>query len=165
MSYIFPTDGRHWRFAKKTKSIQAKPMSSVIVDRIAHRSWLIDTLEGSEPIDLANMLCLGEGGEPWQQTPLALLKKYNVTSIDDNGWLTCTPKPENEVEFFQLEKLMLGMDQPEFVYIQGMFGETVMGTPNLLRCKVGDYVCRQPHDHKDQWVVRQSLFENTYTNL
>lgn len=165
MSYIFPTTGMKWSSAKKTKPLQAKAMLSLIVDTKVYKHFLLDTLEGREPVGEHNIFCIGDSGDAWQQTSKALLKKYDVTNIDDRGWMTCTPKPENSVEFFQLEKSMLGMDQPEFVYIQGHYGENIMGIANLQRCRSGDYVCRQTFDHSDQWVVQKNIFENTYKIL
>ena len=62
----------------------------------------IDTLEAKEPLGAGNFFCIGEAGDVWQQTPKALLKKYDVTGVDgESGALVCTPKPDNEVECFE----------------------------------------------------------------
>ena len=152
---IISTKSANWQRAKKTASIRAKPLSSVIVDAVAARVLLIDTLEGKEPAHTENMLCMGAAGDPWQQSVKALLKKYTVTGIDD-GWLLCEPKPENEVEFYFAESDGV---------IQGLWGETIDGQDNMQRVSVGDAIARQTYDHNDQWVVRRKLFDNTYSVL
>ena len=144
-----------WARAKKTASIKAKPLSSVIVDAVAAKVLLIDTLEGREPANVANMLCMGAAGDPWQQSVKALFKKYDVVGIED-GWLLCNPKPENEVEFYFSESDGV---------IQGLWGETIDGRDNMQRVSKGDAIARQTYDHNDQWVVRRKLFDNTYSVL
>lgn len=142
--------------AKKTRPIQAKPLSSVLVDASVISKFLIGTLEGKEPVTIANLLCVGEVGEPWQQSPKALLKKYDITNITAEGWLVCTPKPENEVEFYFADKAG---------YIVGLWGETIDGVANLQAVAVGDAIARQTYDYNDQWVVRRNLFDATYSVL
>jgi hypothetical protein len=39
-----------WNIAKKTKSIKAKPLISIMVDRNVMNKFLVDTLEGKEPL-------------------------------------------------------------------------------------------------------------------
>lgn len=153
---ILNTDNAVWRRGKKTKGLKAKPLITLIVDRAVVNKFLIDTLEGREPIDSANMFCIGETGDAWQQTAKALLKKYDITGIDADGWMACMPKPENEAEFF--EATTEG-------HIVGLWGATIDGVANLQAFKVGDFICRQPHQHEDQWVVQRKLFLNTYTEL
>lgn len=154
---ILSTDAAIWRRAKKTKGLKAKPLITLIVDKAVVNKFLIDTLEGREPIDSANMFCIGETGDAWQQTAKALLKKYDIVSIDADGWMNCLPKPENEVEFFEVTK--------KEGYIVGLWGAEIDGHKNLQAFVKGDFVCRQPHEHADQWVVRRNLFQNTYTEL
>ena len=157
---ILDTTTSTWLRGKKTKGLKAKPLITLIVDRAVVNKFLIDTLEGREPIDSANMFCIGETGDAWQQTAKALLKKYDITSIDTDGWMNCLPKPENEVEYFEVTA------GTHAQYIVGKWGSTIEGLGvNLQKFNIGDFVCRQPHEHEDQWVVQRNLFLNTYTQL
>lgn len=158
---LVPTAGATWRRAKKTQGIKAKPIVTLLVDRSVMNKFMIDTLEGREPISSDNIFCVGGAGDPWQQSSKALLKKYDVKSIDEDGWMVCEPKPENEVEFFEFT----AADTTSEYVLQGLWGEVIDGEPNRQRLKVGDSVCRQTYDHNDQWVVRRTLFKNTYSEL
>lgn len=154
---ILNTDSAIWLRGKKTKGLRAKPINSLFTAATIIGKFLINTLEGAEPIDPANMFCIGETGDAWQQTPKALLKKYDIVTIDADGWMHCMPKPENEVEFFEVTE--------DAGYIVGHWGATIDGIENLQAFVKGDFICRQPHEHGDQWVVRRTLFLNTYTEL
>ena len=156
---IIDTSSISWGRAKKIHGLRAKPIISLLVDRSVVNCFLIDTLEGREPIGENNIFCIGALGDAWQQTSTALLKKYHVTAIDADGWMICEPKPENEVEFAPFTVTEAG------AFIQGQWGETVDGIANLQRISPGDFICRQPHDHMDQWVVRRKVFVNTYSVL
>ena len=145
-----------WKRAKKTKGLKAKAMVNLLVDRTVVNSFLLDTLEGREPIGPSSMFCIGAAGDAWQQTPKALLKKYDVIDIDNDGLMHCTPKPDNEVQFQECTQ-----DQ----YVTGHWGETVEGTPNQQWCKTGDFILRNPDDITDVWVVQRKLFINTYEVL
>lgn len=145
-----------WKRAKKTKGLRAKPMINLMVDRTVVNKFLLDTLEGREPLGENAMFCIGEAGDAWQQTPKALLKKYDVVDVDNDGWMVCTPKPDNEVQFYEA---------PIGCLITGHWGETIDGVPNQQWCKEGDFVLRNPEDTTDQWVVQRKLFLNTYSVL
>lgn len=153
---------RQWNIAKKTKSIRAKPLSWVFADVSCAGMFKIITLEGDEPVDVPNLLCIGEADEPWQQTKKALLKKYTITDISDDGWMICTPKPENSVEFFVVQPSDVSGDTGTLGII-GQWGGDFDGLKNVQLVSFGDTVCRQPHDHSDQWVVRKVLWESTYS--
>lgn len=156
---ILSTDSALWLHGKKTKGLKAKPMSSLIVDSAVINKFLINTLEGHEPVYVASIFCIGETGDAWQQSIKALLKKYDISTIDENGWMHCTPKPENEVEFFEVAA------GTQATHIVGQWGATIDGVKNLQAFDIGDFICRQPHQHEDQWVVRRLLFNNSYTQL
>ena len=145
-----------WLRAKKTKGLKAKAMINLMVDRTVMSKFLVDTLEAKEPVSPNAMFCIGEAGDAWQQTPKALLKKYDILDVDNDGWMVCQPKPDNEVQFYESE-----VDQ----LVQGQWGETIDGVANLQRCKAGDFVLRNPQDATDQWVVQRKLFLNTYSVL
>jgi hypothetical protein len=162
MFILDTTTNKVWRRGKKTQGLRSKPLVSLIVDKSVVNKFLIDTLEGREPIDSANMFCIGDAGDAWQQTAKALLKKYDIKNIDSDGWMICEPKPENEVEFFQWipDPIPFG-----YTYIKGQWGATIEDVFNLQKIVAGDFVCRQPDNHDDQWVVQCRLFRNTYTEL
>ena len=82
----------HWDIAEKTRPIKAKPAVSLMVDRSVTNKFLIGTLEGREPLGNGSVICLGESNDIWQQMPDNLLEKYNVTGIDEDGWMICNPK-------------------------------------------------------------------------
>ena len=145
-----------WLRAKKNKGLRAKAMINLMVDRTVMSKFLVDTLEAKEPVSPNAMFCIGEAGDAWQQTPKALLKKYDILDVDNDGWMVCQPKPDNEVQFYESE-----VDQ----LVQGQWGETIDGVANLQRCKAGDFVLRNPEDTTDQWVVQRKLFLNTYSVL
>lgn len=145
-----------WRRGKKTKGLKAKAMINLMVDRTVMSKFLVDTLEAKEPVSPNAMFCIGEAGDAWQQTPKALLKKYDILDVDNDGWMICQPKPDNEVEFIEAENEG---------YITGHWGETIGELVNQQKCKKGDFVLRNPQDTTDQWVVDRKLFLNTYTEL
>ena len=168
MNILKTYNGLAWRRGKKTKGLKAKALINLLVDRSIVNKFLIDTLEGREPIDSANIFCIGEAGDAWQQTSKALLKKYDVKAIDNDGWMVCEPKPENEVEFILLSDMFLREQTgcgTQDGYIIGNWGATIDGVENLQAFVTGDYMCRQPHDHSDIWIVRRTLFLNTYSEL
>lgn len=146
-----------WLRAKKTKGLRAKAMVNLIVDQTVVNKFLIDTLEAREPIGPNTIFCIGEAGDAWQQNPQAMLKKYDIKDIDEDGWMVCHPKPDNEVQFY--ENLDTGQ------YITGRWGETINDIPNQQWAKPGDYVLRNPDDITDMWVVQRKLFNNTYSVL
>ncbi len=145
-----------WKRAKKTKGLRAKPMISLLVDRSVMSKFLVDTLEARESVGPNAMFCIGDAGDAWQQMPKSLLSKYDVTDVDDDGWMVCIPKPGNEVQFYEAKN---------DGYITGRWGETVDGKENQQRFSVGDFVLRNPEDQDDMWVVQRKIFLNTYAEL
>lgn len=166
---ILDTKGLKWSIAKKTKPLRAKPMVTLLVDKSVATKFLIDTLEGREPIGPDAMFCIGEGGDAWQQTPSKLLKKYDVTDIDTDGWMVCTPKSENSVEFFVVTREWLQLNAPHipdgYGYVVGTWGETIDGNVNLQKFFAGDAIVRNREDTIDQWVVRRKIWNNSYTEI
>jgi len=53
--------------AKKTKPMRAIHMSRVFADPIFAKMFLVNAIEGAEPIDSDAILCIGEAGDVWQQ--------------------------------------------------------------------------------------------------
>jgi hypothetical protein len=144
------------RIAKKTKGVRAKPIVNLIVDRTVLNKFLVDTLEAREPVSADAIMCIGECNDAWQQTASSLLKKYTVESIDPDGWMVCTPKPDASVEFFEATA---------DCYVRGLWGQTIDGVPNLQRAAAGDAVVRSRSDPTDMWVVARKIWRNTYTEL
>ena len=97
---------KDWKVASKTQPIKAKPLITLLVDRTVTSKFLVDTLEGKEPLGDGVVICVGGAGDAWQQMPKKLLAKYDVTAIDDNGWMICTPKPDNAVNCIGVTKLL-----------------------------------------------------------
>lgn len=148
--------------AKKTQGLRAKHISATVSDPSILNSLLVRTLEGVGAIGPNVMYCVGILGDVWLQNATNLLKKYDLIKIDEQGWLHFMPKPENEVEFFEVTADMLGADGG---YLIGLWGDTIDGVQNCQKVLVGDFVARQVFDHNDQWVVKRKIWLNSYTKL
>ena len=151
--------GVPWRIGRKTKSLRAKPMVSLLVDRGVISKFLIDTLEAREPVSADTVFCIGETNDAWQQTAKKLLAKYTVEAIDADGWMVCVPKPDNSVEFFEVPADW----QPGCII--GLWGETIGSAKNVQRFDGGDFIARNREDHNDTWVVRRKIWLNSYTEI
>jgi len=165
-----------WSKASKTKPVKAKPLVTLLVDKTVVNKFLVATLEGNEPLGDGVVICIGKSGDVWQQTPKKLLQKYNVTSIDNDGWMVCEPKPDNVVNCIQVKNaltLSFAAEAPDEAmykahdfYIHGLWGATVPGFgDNIQWGDNGDYVCQNQTDTSDVWIVKQKIFENTYKIL
>jgi len=159
MTALSTTNIASWAIASKTKGLKAKHIKTLIVDQSILSHFLVSTLEGEEQLGRDNIICIGENDDAWQQTQAALLKKYNIVSFDSDGWMICEPKPENSVEFVEVTFSMT--NEQESFYIVGTWGKESPEGP-IQFGRVGDIICRQPHDHTDTWVVKRKLFDNTY---
>lgn len=160
MQQLFPDTFTNWRIGKKVRPLRAKPLINLVVDRSVSSKFLVDTLEGKEPLGDGAVICIGEAGDAWQQMPAKLLAKYTVTSIDSEGWMVCEPRPDNAVEVVCVEKEDIEAEQ---FFVIGQWGETLEdGTKNVQRGTVGDYICRNRTDPTDVWVVRRKIFNNSY---
>lgn len=162
-----------WNIGKKTKNIKAKALISIMVDKNVMAKFLVDTLEGKEPLGDGAVICLGGSNDIWQQMPMKLLKKYDIIDIDTDGWMVCKPKPDNSVECVEItEELkqvtdssdMLVGDKEEF-FIVGLWGEEMMlldQKVQIQRADIGDFICRNREDKSDVWIVKKKIFRNTY---
>src|SRR5512137_2220959 len=101
-----------WSVATKTRPLRAKPLINLLVDRSVTNKFLVDTLEGREPLGDGVVICIGEAGDTWQQMPKKLLAKYDVTSLDNDGWMVCTPKPDNAVNVIEVTGDFLTSGKP-----------------------------------------------------
>ena len=153
-----------WKIASKTRPIKAKPLISLLVDRKVASKFLVDTLEGHEPLGDGSIICLGEAGDIWQQTQGKLLQKYVVKSIDADGWMDCEPLPDNAVNCFEVIDLATdaGITPNPTFTIVGQWGATVNGEKNVQTGVVGDFICQNRTDPTDVWRVARKLFLNTY---
>lgn len=149
-----------WAIASKTRPIRAKPLISLLVDKSVTGKFLVDTLEGKEPLGDGVVICIGEAGDTWQQMPNKLLAKYRVTSIDVDGWMVCEPLPDNAVNVMEITADQCDADGT--FYIIGQWGATIGNEKNVQAGIAGDFVCRNRTDHSDIWVVNRKLFLNTY---
>jgi hypothetical protein len=150
----------NWRVASKTRPIKAKPLISLLVDRTVASKFLVDTLEGKEPLGDGVVICMGEAGDAWQQMPKKLLAKYAVTSIDAEGWMECQPLPDNAVDVIEVDSAQCDADGS--FYIIGQWGATIGDEKNVQIGTAGDFICRNRTDQSDIWIVRRKLFLNTY---
>lgn len=151
---------KNWKIASKTRPIKAKPLVNLLVDRTVASKFLVDTLEGKEPLGDGVVICVGEAGDAWQQMPKKLLQKYVVKAIDKDGWMECEPLPDNAVNCVEVTSDM-AMDNFSII---GQWGATVFdsGEKNVQYGTVGDFICQNQSDHSDIWIVRRKLFLNTY---
>lgn len=161
---IDPTQITNWKIATKTRPIKAKPLISILVDRTVTNKFLVDTLEGKEPLGDGVCICVGEAGDTWQQMPSKILKKYRVVEIDKDGWMVCEPLPDNAVDCMEVSTFMCVVDghNRNVFSIIGHYGETVGEEKNVQYGEAGDFLCRNQTDHTDVWIVRRKLFLNTY---
>lgn len=145
----------NWKIAKKTKNIRSKPLLSIMVDNSIANNFLLNTLEGREPLGDGSVICIGESNDIWQQMPKKLLQKYDVVEIDKDGWMVCKPKPDNSVNCYEVN-----IDVP--FYIKGLWGEE--SEEGLIQKGVsGDYILQDRINPNDVWVVAKKIFTNTYS--
>lgn len=162
-----------WNIGKKTKNIKAKALISIMVDKNMMAKFLVDTLEGKEPLGDGAVICLGECNDIWQQMPMKLLKNYDIIDIDADGWMVCKPKPDNSIECVEItEELkyvtdssdMWVSDKEEF-FIVGLWGEELAildQKVQIQRADIGDFICRNCEDKSDVWIVKKKIFRSTY---
>jgi hypothetical protein len=152
-----------WKKARKEKPMWAKHISAVVVDKLLFTKVLFDTLEGKEPVGDDVMVCFGPLGDVWQQSKKNILKKYNLTDIRSDGWFEFTPKPDNVCLSYQVPH-SYGGQSPNFTII-GKWGETVGLEKNVQTGEFGDYILMSETDAEDMWIVKRTIFENTYSLL
>jgi hypothetical protein len=169
-THLIPTVGATWTRATKVDGLKAKHMGALLTDNTVVSKFLIDTIEGEEPIEPTNMFCIGVTNDAWQQPPRKLLRKYDVIDVTPDGWLVCVPKPDNRIDYFTLtlehvSKFVDARMGDTFV-IQGIYGKTMPGLgENMQELVIGDAICRQVNEFTDQWVVEKSLFARSYKDV
>lgn len=163
-SLLDVTNIRAWKKATKTRPIRAKHVQLVLVDKSIQDKFLLSTIEAIQGIGPGSMICLGESGDIWQQSPETLLKKYTITGFDAEGWSICTPKPDNEVDCYVADKqtfMVLPSDRAGFS-ILARWGEKRKDGTFIQYGNFGDVVCRSQSDPGDVWIVARKLFDSTY---
>ena len=170
---LFPEHwGLRWGLAKKTKPVKAKSMADIVADKSIASKFLLSTLEGIQALAADSMVCVGGDNDAWQQTRKDLLKKYIVTEITEDGWLVCTPKPDNQVHIIELTSEFVepqipadakGMDCS--FEIAGLWGKQVSAVEFVQECALGDFIAQRIEDHRDVWVIRRKVFLATYEIL
>jgi len=161
---------KNWQVAKKTKGIKAKPSISIMVDKSVTSKFLIDTLEGKEPLGDGAVICIGESNDIWQQMPKNLIKKYTVVDVDKDGWMICEPRPDNSVNCVEITNTLTTYDKDwyahEQFFIIGEWGETLQLTPDkevsIQKADIGDFICQNRENPSDIWIVKRKIFINTY---
>ena len=148
-------------------------MVTLLVDKSVMAKFLVDTLEAKEPVTANAMFCVGESNDAWQQTPEKLLKAYDVTAIDSDGWMICVPKPQSSVEFVEVNRALLekhgAWEQFSWAgantFIVGHWGEVIDGIEKLQRFQLGDTIARSREDNTDQWRVAAKIWRSTYIEI
>jgi len=156
---VFEVSGLTWQRATKTKNIRAIHIQVLMAASAPLAKLALEAIEGYQTLKATGVVCEGVDGDFWQQQPDKLLQKYDVVGFDEDGWMICQPKPENEVECY-LTRL-----EGEPFSIIGLWGErhTVGGQVVELQFgEPGDAICRNLKDPKDVWIVARRLFDSTY---
>lgn len=169
-----------WVQVVKHGTMLAKPSCLVVTDTLITKKLLLETLEGEEKLGLNAVICVGPFQDAWQQTASKMLAKYDVTDITGDGWMVCTPKPDNSVygieiteDFYFEGEVMWHIEdiggewnaQDRAFHIRALWGTNRGLPPNQHTVQyghIGDWVLRSPHDPKDVWIVKEKIFRNTY---
>lgn len=149
--------------ATKTANVRMIPVSDLIDSRLIPYV-LLNTLEGNQPIGAADaVLCVGANNEAWQQTRNKFDAKYNIIDQDEDGWFIGQPKPDNSVYCFRVTADMITHDDQNYgrFVIRAQWG-TEVGGKFYQSGEIGDYICQNPYDPADVWIVKGALFEATY---
>lgn len=165
---IIDTSRANWGLCKKTKGMRTKPMNEIFPDAETASQFTLSSREGPAVIDFSAVMCVGVSGDAWQQAPATIEKKYIAEGTDIQGWKRWLPKPEVEVDYFEVDAHFLaeeGFFSDSTIYLKGTWGSVIEGVENLQSLQLGDFVCRQQHDHADQWVVRKAIYDSSYQVL
>jgi hypothetical protein len=120
-------------------------------------SMRLQTREGPAVIDVHAVLCQGPAGEYWQQAPGTVQANY-IAGEKDGIWTHYDPRPGRIVDVYRVTE----EDAQRYQYIQGLWGTTVDGVPNLHKIQADDYVGRDPANHADRWVIAKAIYHTTY---
>jgi hypothetical protein len=173
---------------QKTKTIRAKPGSSLCSDKEGPDVFLINTLEANEGFDPNSWVCRGEGGDVWPQADDKLKGKYTCVDHELDGWSVWEPKPENPFNGHQMTDAD-GTFGPNggFCIINGYWGQAreVSKEEEKMLADLGievirvaegknagkvcfhyglknDWVLQNPTDRIDTYRVKIGFFQATY---
>ena len=149
--------------ATKTKSIKAKPLNAILIAPGALEKFLLDTIEGVQVLKANSVVCIGELNDAWQQDKKKLFDKYDVVRIDDDGWMICCPKPDNEINWAQPDPL--GQCSDRGFAIKGQWGKEyiVDGRQCFLQFgQQGDFIAQNQKDMDDIWIIGKGIMNSTY---
>ena len=150
-----------WKTARKTQSIIAKHMLGVFNNAKDATHFLLHTVEGSEPINIDCVLCVGPAAEAWQMSVDRLESAYKYNGISyPSDWHGYSPLPGSFV--YTAEVTYDLTDLHNSFYIIGKYGERypATGEDNCQHGSVGDMICRSS---TDVWIVNRKIFDATYT--
>jgi len=166
-----------WKQATKTKAIFARPVNTLVNDIHFFSKLNLITYEGSQAIKEGSIICTGlSKTDPWQQSPKKLLDKYVVTDITPDGWLYCEPKPDNLVNFCQIDTTFFPpkwcdatqstYDADPYFQIYAKWGSEVfpdgVNKKYIQSGELNDYICQSIVDPADVWIVKKKFFDATY---
>ena len=148
----------------KTKPIRVRPLQTLLQDTTFMNKLLLNTLEGQQMLRANALVCLGDGGDVWQQDSEKLHKTYSATELLLDGWVVFTPKPENER--MGIEYLLDGVEigQGRFA-VKARWGTRQADGTFLQFGKSGDYILRSLEDPDDIWIVDRERFMATYESI
>ncbi len=134
-------------------------MASLISDQSVLAKFLISTLEGIQNIKHDSMVCVGADNDAWQQDRAKMLKAYTVAEITADGWMICTPKPEAQRRAIEVTG---DLSMADFLLLNTQWGEKQPDGTFTQTGMVGDFIVGSVEDLKDVWIVKRSVFLNTY---
>ena len=158
---------RKWKKAKKVACIKAKPISDVFSDKSVINHFLLHTLEGDIPVQSSKVLCVGPTGDVWAQSADRITEKYDVIVIDSDGWMICKPKENaKSIECYEVTPRICN-PKDNMVYdssfsIVATSGANIGLEKNVQKGIVGDFICRDKTRSDKGWIVKRSVFLDTY---
>lgn len=176
---LINSQGLAFGTVQKTKPIKARPLNTIIdkSDQSVFEKMLLSTLEGSQDLRRDAFICWGIDNDVWQQDKRKLLKQYDITDIDEDGWLTCTPKPESPKNGHKVMDGDFGLADG-FAIINPKWGDRRTIPASVLQAAgidsdvdqvvylhygvKGDWVLQTPSDLTDTYRVADKFFRSTY---
>ena len=139
----------------------ARHATSVIDSTLLSTLFLIKTKEGNSEVKTGCMICRGLHDDYWVQSIDAIIKKYELSGVDNDGWFIFIPKKGVQTKAVQVKvdddyqfiiKTAWGTPSAE-VLGQGFEGYVQVGDS-------GDYILSDSPDNF--WVVKAKIFDETY---
>jgi hypothetical protein len=154
---------------QKTRTIRARPISTLIGCDSVLAKMVLATLEGNQALKAGSFVCWGVDNDVWQQSEKNLHAKYTPTQVGADGWTTFTPKPDSPVNAMQItgDTFSLGAAGGFSVKNPGWGDERVIdGKKTYLQYGVdGDYILQGLTDPNDLYIVAKKFFDNTYERV